>query len=275
MGVAQHRTLSCKSGPPAPLSLRFELGPPVTAVGVGHIRAAWSRPRCAFLPLGRTKWLPLRIRIPGGLPPPPTFGVGQDEQPLTPVRRANFSRREQSFRNPEAQAFQLVPDLAISEVEMIGDVFEEHPFWRALADDSCDVRPQVPGIVRPTALAGDAERLARISRREAIHDVTPWLAVEGCNVVPDRSLIQGLLFHPRHEDGRGEGVPLDITHSTVSGLGQHEAEIESSGAGAERKAEQASRPAGVNARGGMWSQVMQGTSQWFTKKPPAPMRAGR
>ena len=162
------------------------------------------------------------------------FGVGQDEQPLPPVRRADFSRREQSFRNAEAQAFQLASDLAISEVEMIGDVFEEHPFGSALCDDPCNVRPQVPGIVRATALAGDAERLARIARREAIHDATPWPAVKAGNVIPDRCLIQDRLFHSRHEDGRGVGVPLDVTHSTVSGLGQLKPEVEASGAGAER-----------------------------------------
>ncbi len=134
---------------------------------------------------------------------------------------------------------------------MIGDVFEKYPLRLAFGDNPGDVRPKVPGIVRPTAPAGDAERLARIARREAIHDATPWPAVEGGNVVPDRSLIQGLLFHPRHEDGRGEGVPLDVTDSTVSGLGQHKPEVKPSGAGAERKTEQASRPAGVNARGGM------------------------
>jgi hypothetical protein len=179
------------------------------------------------------------------------FGVGQDEQALPPVRRADFSRREQSFRNPETQAFQLASDFAISEVEVIGDVFEKHPLRCAFADDSRDVRPKVSGIVGSPAPAGDTERLAWIARSKAIHDATPWPAVEGCNVVPDRSAIQGLLFHPRHEDGCGEGVPLDVTDSTVSGLGQHKPEVEPSGAGAERKAEQASRPAGVNARGGM------------------------
>jgi len=115
----------------------------------------------------------LAVRISGGLPPPPTFGVGQDEQPLPPVRRADFSRREQSFRNPEAQAFQLSSDLAISEVEMIGDVFEEHPFGCALLDDLRDVRPQVPGVVGSAALAGDAERLTRIARSEDVHRATP------------------------------------------------------------------------------------------------------
>lgn len=162
--------------------------------------------------------------------------MGQDEQALAPVRRADFSRREQSFRNPEAQVFQLASDLAISEVEMIGDVFEEHPFGCALGDDPCDMRPQVPGIVGSPAPTGDAERLARVARSEDVHRAAPWAAVEGGNVVPDRRRIQGLVFHPRHEDGRGEGVPLDITHSAVPGLGQHEAEVE---------------PSGVSARSGM------------------------
>ena len=63
--------------------------------------------------------------------PEHALGVGQDEQPLPPVRRADLSRREQSFRNAVAQAFQLFPDLAIAEVEMIGDVLEEHPIRSA------------------------------------------------------------------------------------------------------------------------------------------------
>ena len=94
--------------------------------------------------------------------------------------------------------------------------------------------PEVTRIVRPSAPSGDAERLARIARTDEIHRAAPRPAVEAGKVVPDRHLIQGLVFHPRHEDGRGEGVPLDVTHSTVSGLSQHKSEVEASGAGAER-----------------------------------------
>jgi|TARA_Y100000294_G_scaffold37911_1_gene33583 hypothetical protein len=92
----------------------------------------------------------------------------------------------------------------------------------------------VPGVVGSLAPPGDTERLARVSRSEDVHRAAPWPAVKGGNVIPDRSLIQGRVFHPRHEDGRGEGIPLDITDSTVSGLGQHKPEVEPSGAGAER-----------------------------------------
>ena len=96
------------------------------------------------------------------------------------------------------------------------------------------MRPEVARIVRAPALAGDAERLARIARRDEIHRTAPRPAVEAGKIVPDRRLIQGLVFHPRHEDGRGEGVPLDVTHSTVSGFGQRKSEVEAAGAGAKR-----------------------------------------
>ena len=89
-------------------------------------------------------------------------------------------------------------------------------------------------IVGAPAPAGDAERLARITRRKEIHRAAPRPAVEAGKVVPDRRLIQGLVLHPRHEDGRSVGVPLDVTHSTVSGFGQRKSEIEASGAGAKR-----------------------------------------
>ena len=96
------------------------------------------------------------------------------------------------------------------------------------------MRPEVARIVGAPAPSGDAEWLARIARTDEIHRAAPRAAVEAGKIVPDRRLIQGLVFHPRHEDGRGEGVPLDVTHSTVSGFGQRKSEVEAAGAGAER-----------------------------------------
>jgi hypothetical protein len=66
---------------------------------------------------------------------------GEDEQPLALMRRANFCRCKQSFRNAVAQPFQLASDLAISEVEVIGDVFQKHPFGVAFRDDPGEMRP--------------------------------------------------------------------------------------------------------------------------------------
>ena len=94
-------------------------------------------------------------------------------------------------------------------------------------------------IVRAPALARDRERLARIARSDDVHRAAPRAAVKGGNVVPDRRSIQGRVFHPRHEDGRGVGVPLDMTHSAISGEREVQPEVEATGAGTEREAEQA------------------------------------
>jgi hypothetical protein len=69
----------------------------------------------------------------------------------------------------------------------------------------------------------------------AIHDSTPRIAVEGGNVIPYRRVIQGLVFHPRHESGRGEGLPLDVAHSTGS-TGEFESEVEAAVPREERQA---------------------------------------
>lgn len=116
------------------------------------------------------------------------------------------------------------------------DVFEEAPFGLHLPDDPADVGPEVAGIVLASPLAGEAERLAGITGSEEMNAAAPRAAVEGGNIRPDRSLIQGRVCHPRHESGRREGFPLDVTNSSISGLGDMEAEFETTDACAERDA---------------------------------------
>ena len=120
---------------------------------------------------------------------------------------------------------------------MMGDILEEDKGRFDLVDDAGDMRPEVARIVSTPTLARDGERLARIARSDDVHRVAPRVAIEGGNVVPDNSLIQGRVFHPRHEDGRGEGVPLDVTHSTISGDGNSEPEVKPAGTGTKGEAE--------------------------------------
>ena len=198
------------------------------------------------------------------------FTVGQtaseDEQPFAAVGSADFRRREQSFRNDETQDFQLFPDLAIAEVEMIGDVLQENRSWLALVDDARDMGPEMAGIVGAAPPPSDAERLARIARKHEVHRATPWAAVKAGKVVPDRCRIQGRVRHPRHEDGRGVGVPFDITHSTVSGFGDVQAKVETAGPGAQRQPEQG---AAASSAGGRYSHVMyRHPFRWETASHP-------
>jgi hypothetical protein len=122
---------------------------------------------------------------------------------------------------------------------MMGDILEEDEGRCDLADDAGDMRPEVARVVRAPAFARDGERLARIARSDDVHRAAPRAAIEGGNVVPDNSLIQGRVFHPRHESGCGVGFPFDMAHSTIPGDGEDKPEIEPTCAGAEGEAEEA------------------------------------
>lgn len=107
-----------------------------------------------------------------------------------------------------------------------GTFSRKNPLRLALANDAGDVGPEVPFVLHPTLIPRDAERLARESRSDDIHDSTPASAVEGSKIVPDRSLTQGRVPHPRHESGRRSTLPLNETGSSISGDCHMESEFE-------------------------------------------------
>ncbi len=205
---------------------RFSLA---LARGVGQSRSISVR----FPPLER---VPEQARGVGQFA---IFPVGEDEEPLALVGRTDFRRREEACRKAVAHADQSSGDFGEAEAEMMGDVFKEDEGRLDLTDDAGDMRPEVARVVRALALACDGERLARIARSDDIHRAAPRAAVEAGNVIPDRRVIQGLVFHPRHESGRSVGFPLDMAHSSISGQGDGEAEIDPARAGAEGEAEEA------------------------------------
>jgi len=186
-------------------------------------------------------------------------GVGQlvaladaeDEEPLALVGRADFRRREEACRKAVAHADQSAGDFGEAKAEMMGDILEEDEGRLNFGDDAGDMGPEVARVVRAPALAGNRERLARIARSDDVHHAAPRVAVEGRNVVPDNSLIQGRVFHPRHESGCGVGFPFDMAHSTISGDGDGKPEIEPARTGAEGEAEEACVSGPGTASGGM------------------------
>lgn len=210
------------------------------ALGVGQSRSSSVR----FPPLDR---VPEQARGVGQLVP---LADGEDEQAFPLVRRANFRRCEEACRKAVAHADQSCGDFGEAEAEMMGDILEEDEGRFDLADDTGDMRPEMARVVRTPALARDRERLARIARSDDIHRAAPWAAVEGCNIVPDRRVIQGRVFHPRHESGCGIGFPFDMAHSTISRDGDGEPEVESARAGAEGKAEETCVSGPGSASGG-------------------------
>jgi hypothetical protein len=157
----------------------------------------------------------------------PVLIVGQHEDALPPVRRADVARSDTRPFRIEPERGKVGKQLTESMSIEPWHVFEEDDRGVALSDDSDDGRPDPPLVVGALPLAGDGPRLTREARRDEIHDSTPRLASEGRNVVPDRSEIQGLVFHPGHEDGRGEGFPLDVANGSIPFSESHsEPEIE-------------------------------------------------
>ena len=176
---------------------------------------------------------------------------GEYEQPLTLVGRTDFRRRNEACRKAVAHADQPSGDFGEAEAEMMGDILEKNEGRLDFSDDAGDMGPEVARVFSAEALARDGERLARIARSDDVHRAAPWSAVKGSNVVPDNSLIQGRVFHPRHESGCGEGFPFDMAHSTISGDGDGKPEVESAGAGTKGEAEEACVSGSGSASGGM------------------------
>lgn len=210
------------------------------ALGVGHKRSSSVR----LPPLDR---VPEQARGVGHVV---VFADGEDEQSLALVGRADFRRREEACRKAVAHADQSAGDFGETEAEMMGDILEEHEGRFDLADDTGDMGPEVARILAAEPSACDRKWLARIARSNDIHRAAPRAAVEGSNVVPDNSLIQGRVFHPRHENGCGEGFPFDMAHSTISGDGDGKPEIETARTGAEGQAEEACVSGSGTASGG-------------------------
>ena len=164
--------------------------------------------------------------------------------------RTDFRRREEACRKAIAHADQTAGDFGEAEAEMMGDILEEDEGRRDLGDDAGDMRPEVARVICTPALARHGERLVRIARSDDVHRAAPRAAVEGGNIVPERCAIQGRVFHPRHESGCGEGFPFDMAHSTISGDGNAEPEVETTCAGAEREAEEVCISSSGSASGG-------------------------
>ncbi len=199
------------------------------ALGVGQSRSSSVR----LPPLDR---VPEQARGVGQFV---SFADGEDEEPLAPVGRADFRRREEACRKAVAHADQSCGDFGEAEAEMMGDILKKDEGRLDFADDAGDMRPEVARIVRAPALARDRERLARIARSDDVHRAAPRFAVEAGNIVPDRRAIQGRIFHPRHDNGCGEGFPFDIAHSTISGQCDGEPKVDATCTGAEGQAKKA------------------------------------
>ena len=161
------------------------------------------------------------------------IGVGQDEDPETLVRRADFCRAEQTRRRRVAHCPKLSQDGFKPEGDMPGHVFEEYPLWAAFPDNPGDLGPEVAWIISPTTFASGAEGLAGVSGEDDVEGAAVGPCIEAAKIIPDRGWgkIPGALCGD--EDGSGPVFPFDKGAGVIAGFGEHEAQIKASAACAE------------------------------------------
>ena len=159
--------------------------------------------------------------------------MGQDEDAEPLVRRTGFCRREQASRRLVAHAPKLSQHELEAESDVTGDVFEKDPLGQALANDTGDLGPEVPGIIGPAAFASRAEGLARISGEDDVERPAEGPGIETAQVVPDWRGCEVSCALGGDENAAGIAFPLDESTGVEAWFGKHDAQIQASAACAE------------------------------------------
>lgn len=181
--------------------------------------------------------LPPCVEVMSGASPLPSWACGvaqrgQDKDSASKVWGSDSCGAEKVPFRIEPRVGQAPENVSKPGNKQAWDVFQEDDGGSHFANDAHDFWEDPAVVFRSPLRACEREGLAGEPRRDAIHEAAPRAAVEGCKVVPDRSPIQGRVFHPRHEEGRSEGFPLNESHSAVIfSEGEPESELQSSDPG--------------------------------------------
>jgi hypothetical protein len=154
--------------------------------------------------------------------------VGQEPEALAFVWCANLGRAEQAPFRIEPDVGKITEDEWQTSPNKSGDVFQENKSWSHVTNDPEDGRPEPAFVVNSVLVSRNAKWLAWETGSDAIHFSAPRFAIEGREIVPDRSAIQVLLCHPRHEIGRCVGIPLNVTYGSAWDSCKSEGKLESS-----------------------------------------------
>ena len=159
--------------------------------------------------------------------------MGQDEDALALVRRADFCRAEQTRRRRVTHVPKLSQHGFQAEADVTGYVFEKDPCGAALSDDAGDLWPEVAGIVDTAAFSCRTERLAGVPGEDCVEGPAKGLGFEAAQIVPDRPRSEVSRVLGGDEHGSGPVLPFDKGAAVIAGLGEHEAQIQASAACAE------------------------------------------
>lgn len=159
--------------------------------------------------------------------------MGQNKEPLSQVRRADFLRCKDCFLNLVAKSAKLSSHLFVADAEVVFNVFEEHDGGLNFSDDAGNMWPEVARIICAALLSGAAERLARVTCDNHVDTASPASSVESLKVGPNRSRIEGSVFHTRDQDLGGSNFDFHIASGDSLVAGEVESEVESADAGTE------------------------------------------
>jgi hypothetical protein len=82
-------------------------------------------------------------------------------------------------------------------------------------------------------LPGKTERLAGVSPNDSVHLSTPRAAVKGVEIRPNRSVIQGFIFHARSQDVGSVCFVLNAADDARRWERHFDADVELPGSGAD------------------------------------------
>jgi len=151
-------------------------------------------------------------------------GVGtQNEEPFTEMGGSAASRRKHAPLRIPPDAGNVGEDSVEPHANVARDVLKECVSRLYLANNSPHVVPYPAFIFEAGLKSGARKRLAGIAAVNDIHEATPRSAVEGGEVVPDRSRCQGAFFHTTGQRRGAITFPLKETHGAVSGHGNMQA----------------------------------------------------
>ena len=137
--------------------------------------------------------------------------MGQDEEALSLVREADFSRREQSRRNFVMKFVQVVADVFKAEGKVACDVLAEDPVRSNITNCPFDEGPEVSWVFFALSFARRAEGLARVTGNEEIHHSSKAFAWEGFKIRPDRGSVDLPRFHTARQDFAAEKFDLRVS----------------------------------------------------------------
>lgn len=163
---------------------------------------------------------------------------GHEEEPLSPVWRADVRSLRQRRRHAETSIAQISDDCVEAGSQMTAHVLADDEPRAALARDAQHVGPEVPRVVDALAMARDGEGLAGVARSDEIHRATPRATVERPYVVPERSRIHPPRLHSRDQRCGGIGFPLHMSDGAEGGgpslsEGESRAKLEGAGSATE------------------------------------------